>query len=48
MAKAGKGKEGASRITWRVPPAEEIEPGDILQYYSPETSFQFRLGRMRS
>jgi hypothetical protein len=43
MAKAGKGKEGASRVTWRVPSAEEINPGDILQFYSPENSFQFRV-----
>jgi hypothetical protein len=43
MAKAGKGKEGASRVTWRVPTAEEISPGDVLQFYSPENSFQFRV-----
>lgn len=43
MAKERKGKEGASRAGWRVPPAEEIEPGDVLQFYSMENSFQIRV-----
>ena len=43
MAKAGKGKEGSSRVSWRSPSAAEINPGDILQFYSPENSFQIRV-----
>lgn len=43
MAKDKKGQERASRVTWRVPAAEEINPGDVLQFYSPENSFTFKV-----
>ena len=43
MAKDKKGQERATRVTWRVPAAEEINPGDVLQFYSPENSFTFRV-----
>ncbi len=45
MAKDKKGKEGASRAhqRWSPPVAEDIHPGDTLQFYSPESSFEFRV-----
>lgn len=45
MAKDRKGQEGASRKAprWFPPVADEINPGDILQFYSPENSFTFKV-----
>jgi hypothetical protein len=45
MAKDRKGKEGASRAIprWSPPAADGITPGDILQFYSMENSFTFRV-----
>ena len=45
MAKDKKGKEGASRSIprWSPPAADDIHPGDTLQYYSMESSFEFRV-----
>ena len=45
MAKDSKGKEGESRAIprWSSPAADNINPGDILQFYSPENSFTFRV-----
>lgn len=45
MAKDRKGQEGASRAIprWSSPAAEDIQPGDGLQYYSMENSFTLRV-----
>lgn len=45
MAKQDKGQEGARGSTprWRPPAAEDINPGDILQYFSIDTRFTFRV-----
>lgn len=45
MAKDRKGQEGASRKgpRWSSPAADDINPGDILQFYSPENSFTFKV-----
>lgn len=45
MAKERKGQAGASRTSpqWRSPPAEDIHPGDTLQYYSIDNRFTFRV-----
>ena len=40
MGKA-KAKEGAPR--WRAPAAEDINVGDVLQYYSQMGSFQLQV-----
>ena len=43
MAKQDKGQERARRGTprWRPPQAEDIKPGDTLQYFSIDTRFIF-------
>jgi hypothetical protein len=45
MAKQDKGQEGARGSTprWRPPAAEDINPGDILQFFSIDTRFTFRV-----
>lgn len=45
MAKDRKGKEGASRKSpqWRSPAADDIRPGDVLQYYSIDNRFTFKV-----
>jgi hypothetical protein len=45
MAKQDKGQEGARGSTprWRPPHAEDINPGDILQFFSIDTRFTFRV-----
>lgn len=45
MAKERKGQDGASRVTprWSSPAAEDINQGDILQFYSVEGSFALRV-----
>ena len=45
MAKDRKGKEGAPRAIprWSSPAADNINPGDILQFYSMENSFTFKV-----
>lgn len=45
MAKDRKGQEGASRKAprWFPPAADDIKPGDVLQFYSMENSFTFRV-----
>lgn len=43
MAKQDKGQERARGWAprWRPPAAEEIKPGDVLQYFSIDTRFTF-------
>jgi hypothetical protein len=43
MAKAGKVKEGANQVSWRPPAADDIKAGDVLQYYSIDNRFTFRV-----
>jgi hypothetical protein len=45
MAKDRKGQEGARGNTprWRPPAAGDIKPGDVLQYFSIDSRFTFRV-----
>ena len=45
MARERKGQEGASRKPpqWRSPAADDINPGDILQFYAIDNRFTFRV-----
>ena len=45
MAKERKGQEGASRKPpqWRSPAADDIHPGDTLQYYAIDNRFTFKV-----